>query len=200
MYAPQIKQLIQAFTKLPGVGKRTAERFVFALLNSGKQDVAELSSALQNLVQSVQSCSVCWNFSDQSPCRVCSDPKKNHHSICVVETPQDLEALEKIGLHDGVYHVLRGVIRPADETWNKRLKTTELFTRLKQKNNQSVEVILALNLNLAGETTMMLLTQKIKEEFPQVRVSRLARGLPMGSDLQYADEVTLKSAFTNRRQ
>lgn len=199
MYAPQITQLIKAFTRLPGVGKRTAERFVFSLLHSGKRDVTELSSALQQLVSTIQSCQQCWTFSDQSPCMICTDKKRNQSLICVVETPQDLEALEKVGIHDGVYHVLRGSIRPADEQWNKHLKIQELFTRLNKKQ-EAVEVILALNLNLQGETTMMLLSKQIQEQFPQVKVSRLARGLPMGSDLQYADELTLKSAFEHRRK
>lgn len=197
MYAPQIQQLIKAFRRLPGVGSRTAERFVFALLKSGKKDVGELTVALKAMMDDIKSCERCTTFSDQSPCPLCADTKRQQDIICVVATPQDVEAFEKAGVHTGVYHVLRGTLDPSNERHNQTLKITELFDRVTSEHSK--EVILALNPDLDGETTMMYLERRLKEKAPDLQVTRLARGLPMGSDVQYADEVTLKSAFDNRR-
>ena len=195
MYPLPIQKLISSFMSLPSVGQRTAERFVFYLLRSGKKEVAELISALDYLMKSVKSCDVCWDFSDQSPCRICADAKRDHATICVVDQPQALQTIEKTG-YAGTYHVLRGVIRPDDEESVKFLKIKELLSRAKQKN--VVEIILALNPDLNGETTMMFLENQLKSVNPSLAVTRLARGLPMGSDLQYADEITLESALKNR--
>lgn len=196
MYAKPIKQLIQAFKRLPGVGPRTAERFVFSLLHRGKKDVGEMLLALKELIDTIKSCERCYTFSDRSPCDICADPKRDQHCICVVATPQDREAIEKVGIYTGVYHILRGTIDPTDEEQNAQLKIKELFVRVQQPD--ITEVILALNPDVQGETTMMYIRNTMKEVAPNVRLTRLARGLPMGSDVQYADEVTLQNAFEHR--
>lgn len=194
MYARPIERLIQALTKLPSVGPRTAERFVFYLLKSGKRDVAELTLALKQLIESVKSCEVCWDFSDRSPCHICTNEKRNQELICVVAESQHLHAIEKMGEYDGVFHVLRGTISPDDEGSLGRIKIPELLDRA----INAKEVILALNPDLSGETTMMYLEKKLAEKNPTLKITRLARGLPMGSDVQYADEITLGNALKNR--
>lgn len=195
MYARPIQQLIGAFKKLPGVGERTAERFVFSLLKSGKKDVAELQLALKRLIETVRSCETCWDFSDASPCAVCADKTRDSRVICVVSDPQDVQVFERMGSYSGRYHVLRGVLRPDDESAS-HLKIPELLERALAAG----EVILALNPDLPGETTMLFLEKRLKEAHPAIAVSRLAKGLPMGSDVQYADEVTLASALRHRVQ
>lgn len=197
MYSPSIKKLISAFAKLPSVGQRTAERYVFYLLKSGKKDAAELAVSLKNLIEQVKSCQTCWDFSDQTTCVICADDKRNKQLICVVAEPQDVQALERTGVYTGVYHVLRGTISPEDEQSIERTKVRELFSRV--TTSTPTEIILALSPDMAGETTIMLLEKKIKQLAPTVTVTRLARGLPIGSDLQYADEITLESAIKNRR-
>ena len=195
-YSKPIQNLIDAFSKLPTVGKRTAERFVFYLLKSGKKDVGELTIALKELIGSVKSCEICWDFSDQSPCAICANPKRNQQTICVVAEPQDLQAIERVGEFPGTYHVLRGLLKADDERALSYIKIKELVSRIKERN--ATEIILALNPDMHGETTMMYLERVLKKQFPDLTVSRLARGLPMGSDLQYADDVTLGSALKHR--
>jgi recombination protein RecR len=194
MYASSIEQLINAFSKLPSVGRRTAERYVFHILKSGKKDAAEITIALKELLDTIQSCDTCWKFSDESPCTLCNDPKRDKHTICVVAEPQDLEVIESTGSYNGMYHVLRGLANPERERSMQFLKIEELIVRSKDVT----EVILALNPNMAGETTMMYLEKKLKTSYPNLTISRLARGLPMGSEMQYADETTLKSAIHHR--
>lgn len=196
MYSKPIQNLIQAFSRLPSVGERTAERFVFYLLKSGKKDVAELTLALKNLIDEIKSCETCWDFTDESPCSTCSDDKRDRSTICIVQEPQNLQAIEKTGDYNGLYHVLRGTLKPGHDLVPKYLKINELLTRVKKPETK--EVILALNPDLNGETTMMFLEKRIKDTNPNIKVSRLARGLAMGSDLQYADEITLGSALKNR--
>jgi len=198
MYSRSITNLINAFKKLPSVGERTAERYVFRLLKSGRGDVAELRLALEELLKNTKSCEVCWNFADTTPCPICADTKRDHNLICVVADPQDIASIEKTGAFHGVYHVLRGLIEMDDEGENKNIKIKELLKHAKNDKNLK-EIILALNPDLPGETTAMYLEQKLKTLNPKIKVSRLARGLPMGSDLQYADEVTLGSALKNRK-
>jgi recombination protein RecR len=195
MYSKPILQLITAFSKLPSVGERTAERYVFYLLKSGKKDVAELSLALKQLMDNVKSCEVCWDFSDTSPCTICRDKKRDHGTVCVVAEPQDIQALEKTGAYQGAYHVLRGVIKSDEDNFSE-LKINEIIKRVNA--DKISEVILALNPDLAGETTAMYLEKQLKKNNPKLKVTRLARGLPMGSDLQYADEITLGNALKHR--
>lgn len=195
MYPRPIDNLIRTFSHLPSVGRRTAERFVFYLLKSGKKDVAELTLALKQLMEQVRSCEVCWDFSDRSPCVRCADPKRANDVICVVAEPQDLQAIDRTGQYHGLFHVLRGLIDAAAET-EVGVKIPELIARASDPNIK--EIILALSPDLPGETTMLFLEQELKRAAPHTTITRLARGLPMGSDLQYADDITLGSALQNR--
>lgn len=216
MYSKSIQNLIVAFRKLPTVGQRTAERFVFYLLKSGKKEVGEITLALKELIDNVKSCEVCWDFSDNNPCAICNNTKvfssltpenkqvysplvrlenktRDQALLCVVSEPQDIPVIERTGLYNGLYHVLRGVIEPGDDEIDK-IKIKELFKRIEGVK----EIILALNPDLPGETTMLFLEKKLKDLSPAIKITRLARGLPMGSDIQYADEITLGSAIKNR--
>jgi recombination protein RecR len=199
MYSKSINRLIDSLKKLPSVGQRTAERFVFHLLKSGKKDVGELILSLKDLVDNVKSCEVCWDFSDENPCHVCRSAGRDRGLLCVVGDPQDIHAIEKTGIFSGLYHVLRGVIEPEEGGLDPKLKIKELLARSSPKNKTALkEIILALNPDMEGETTMMYLEREIKKQNPKIKISRLARGLPMGGDLQYADEITLGSALKNR--
>ncbi len=199
MYSKSIQNLIGAFRKLPTVGQRTAERFVFYLLKSGKKEVGAITLALKELIDNVKSCEVCWDFSDNNPCVICSNKTRDQALLCVISEPQDIPVLERTGMYNGLYHVLRGVIEPGDEESLEKIKLKELFSKL-EKDNKIKEIILALNPDLSGETTMLYLEKEIKKLNPDLKVTRLARGLPMGSDLQYADEITLGSALKNRTE
>lgn len=197
MYSSSINKLIEALKKLPSVGQRTAERFVFYWLKSGKKEVNELRDALNDLLQNTKSCEICWNFDDNSPCHICDDSKRNKGTVCVVADPQDLVAIENTHEYGGLYHVLRGTINPDDdEAGIAKIKIGELKKRI--SNKEIKEVILALSPDLSGETTMMYIKKELLQINPDLKVTRLARGLPLGSDLQYADEITLISALKNR--
>lgn len=196
MYSAPINNLIEALKKLPSVGQKTAERFVFHWLSSGKKEVNELKEALDELLRKIKSCEVCWNFTDTSPCPICANTKRDHNVICIVAEVPDIAAIEKTNEYSGVYHVLRGQLDLTDEASIANIKLADLFKRV--KTNPITEVILALNPDIGGETTAMYIEREIKKQAPKVKVTRLARGLPMGSDLQYADEITLGSALKNR--
>ncbi len=197
MYSKPIENLIRAFSHLPGVGRRTAERYVFHLLKAGKKDPAELALAIKNLITTVKSCAICFDFSDRSPCAICADTKRNAKQICVVAESQDLQAIERTNMYTGRYHILRGLVETdaliSDEN---TLKIPELVARAKSEG--ITEIILALNPDLQGETTALYLEKELKTTNPELTITRLARGLPMGSDLQYADEITLSSALKHR--
>lgn len=197
MFSPSINQLIDALKKLPSVGQHTAERYVFHWLRSGKGEVNELKAALDNLLKNTKSCSVCWNFSDTNPCPICASDKRDHNQICVVAEVPDIIALEKTSAYSGVYHVLRGSIDGGDLDHISDLKIQQLLWRVKE-NKDLKEVVLALSPDMSGETTMLYLKKEITGINPKIKITRLARGLPMGSDLQYADEITLGSAMNNR--
>lgn len=196
-YSPSIDNLIRELKKLPSVGTHTAERFVFHWLNAGKKEVADMQRAIKELIENVRSCEVCQTFSDSSPCAICRNDKRDRTTVCVVAIPQDIIALEQTGEFRGIYHVLRGTIEASDEGSIDRLKIDELINRVRESTVVQ-EVILALSPDLPGETTMLYLSKKLSEARPQIKITRLARGLPMGSDIQYADEVTLGSALKNR--
>lgn len=200
MYSPAIKRLLTALKKLPAVGEHTAERYLFHWLKSGKKEVTELLAALNGLLKTVKSCEVCWNFSDQNPCPICADPQRDRATICVVAEPPELASIERTKAFPGRYHVLRGVLDTNEADSLKNLKIAELLQRcaLRDTKNAIREVILALNPTLAGETTSLYLEQEIKKINPKIKITRLARGLPMGSDLRYADDITLASAISHR--
>ena len=196
MYAKPIQQLIDALSKLPSVGRRTAERYTFHLLKSGKKDVGELASALNALIEKVRSCEACWDFSDASPCAICADQQRDQSILAVVKESQDVQVFERGVEFSGHYHVLRGTLTPDIESSLGSIKIKELIERV--KTGATKEVILALNPDIEGETTMLFLEKKLTEVQSDLIVTRLARGLPMGSDLRYADDITLGSALTGR--
>jgi recombination protein RecR len=196
MYAPPIQKLIDAFEKLPSVGARTAERYVFHILKSGKKEASELASALTSLVGGVKSCEICCNFSDRTPCRLCANKNRDHSTICVVAESQDAHVIENTHAFAGVYHILRGTLRPDESDPEKKIKIRELIKRIPDPKVK--EIILSLNPDINGEITAMYIAKTAKNLRPDLRVTRLARGIPMGSDIKYADEMTLTSALKNR--
>ncbi|MFA6410885.1 MAG: recombination mediator RecR [Candidatus Buchananbacteria bacterium] len=196
-YSPSIKNLIDQFSHLPGIGPKTAERLVFHLLKQSKDDLARFGLALEHLKDKIVICQQCQNFAETNPCLICQDKKRNQSLVCLVAKPQDLFSLEKTNEYTGVYHVLGGVIDPLAGITPDKLKIRELVERIKK--GQITEVILALNSDLSGETTMLYLTKLLKQ-FKTIKITRLAQGLPIGSDLEYIDEVTLTSAIKGRKE
>lgn len=191
-----LDRLLREFTKLPGVGPKTAERLVYHLLNQPKEELAAMAEALAKVKDEVISCGQCFRFTDQNPCFICRDAKRDTSSLCVVSESQNITVIEKTGAFNGMYHVLGGLVRPLEGITPEALTITELETRVKHGGIQ--EVILALNPDLDGETTSLYLAKVLKPL--GIKLTRLARGLPMGADLAYADEITLESALEGRRE
>lgn len=198
MKSATIDNLIECLKKLPAVGQKTAERYVYHWLKSGKKEVNDLREALDSLLSTTKSCERCWDFSDQSPCKICQNEKRDKAKLCIVSEPQDMEAVEKIGEYDGVYFILRGLVDPIDMENQNTLKIQELWQRIKTDKDIK-EIILAFNPDMAGETTMLFLKKELTAIDPQIKITRLARGLPLGSDIQYADDITLSNALQNRK-
>lgn len=196
-YPSSIKDLIANFSKLPGIGTKTAERLVFYLLKQSKEDLSSLSQSLERIKEKITLCGKCNNFSELNPCSICGNKSRNQKVVCIVSRPQDLFALEKTNEYQGVYHVLGGVIDPLEGITPQQLKIKELVSRI--KNDGVLEIILALNLDMPGETTTLYLTKLLKQ-FKNLKITRLAQGLPSGSDLEYSDEVTLTCALKGRRE
>ncbi|MDP2718416.1 MAG: recombination mediator RecR [Dehalococcoidia bacterium] len=194
--AEPVARLIGEFNKLPGVGPKTAQRFTYFLLKQPEEEVRALAEALLAIKDSIITCSSCQNLVETDPCPFCSSSERDSSRICVVEEPMDILALERSRGYKGLYHVLHGAISPMDGIGPEELKIKELIQRLQK--GEVEEVILATNPNLEGEATAMYL-YRLMTPFG-VRVTRLARGLPMGGDLEYADEVTLMQALEGRRQ
>lgn len=193
-YPKAIINLINEFAKLPTVGPKTAERYVFYLLKQPPENLQQFAQHLAELKEKSTICQICGAISEVSPCVICSSPTREKKSICVVERSQDVFALESTKCHQGLYHVLGGVIDTINNIGPEKLRIKELIKSI--KNNQASEVILALNPNLEGETTCLYLTKLLKPG--NIKISRLARGLPMGADLEYADEITLGNALKYR--
>ena len=195
-YPEPVARLIDAFQKLPGIGPKTAQRLTFFLLKQPASEVSELSEALKRAKSQIIHCSTCFNVTEEDPCRICRDPARDPRSLCVVEEPNDLLALERTGEYRGRYHVLMGALSPLDGIGPEDLRVRELLVRLEKDPVE--EVILATNPNVEGEATAIYLAKLLK---PLVqRVTRIARGLPVGGDLEYADEVTLSKALEGRRE
>lgn len=197
-----IQKLTEILEKFPGVGPKTAERFVFHLFKQSPQELREFSAALEEIKNNIKTCSVCQNFSLTDPCEICADDKRSQNIICVVAYPQDVIALEKTASYSGTYHILNGNLNPAEGLTPDRLKVKELVERLKREVKKfgvkNLEIILGLNANMEGETTSLYLLKLFKPS--GIKITRLARGLPQGSDLQYADEVTLANALKERKE
>jgi recombination protein RecR len=191
-----VARLIEQFARLPGIGPKTAQRLTFYLLRAPEQVSNELAEAIGQMKLSVKFCSVCQNITDAAPCAVCRAEKRDRSVICVVEEPLDILALERTRSYRGLYHVLHGALSPVEGVGPDDLKIGELLARLQR--DQVQEVILATNPNVEGETTAIYLTRLLRPL--GVRVTQIARGLPVGGDLEYADEVTLTRALEGRRE
>lgn len=196
MYDGPVQDLIDELGRLPGIGPKSAQRIAFWLLDQPKEDVEALASALVVVKEQVHFCETCFNVTDQEVCRICRDDRRDRTKICVVEESKDVVAIERTHEFRGLYHVLGGSISPIDGRGPGDLHIAELLKRLSDTN--VTEIILATNPNLEGEATATFLTRLLAET-PGVQVSRLASGLPVGGDLEYADEVTLGRAFSGRR-
>jgi len=196
MYEGALQDLIDELGRLPSIGPKSAQRIAFWLLEQPPDDVRRLADAIITLKQKVHFCSVCFNVAEAELCRVCSDPRRDPRALCVVEESKDVAAIERTREFRGLYHVLGGAISPMDGRGPSQLRLRELLARL--SDGTVTEVILATNPNLEGEATATYIARLLKD-FPDIAVSRLASGLPVGGDLEYADEVTLGRAFSGRR-
>jgi recombination protein RecR len=193
---PAMTRLVKELSRLPGVGEKTASRLAFNLLNRPREEVIALAEALLEMKERVGLCSECFGLSDTVRCRICDDPAREHDLICVVEGPADLMAIERARSYNGVYHVLHGAIAPLDGIGPDDIKIRELTVRLRDAGVIR-EIIVATNATVEGEATALYLAKVLKPL--GVRVTRLARGLPAGGDLDYSDSATLSSALTGRR-
>ena len=187
--------LYEQLRRLPGVGSKTAMRLAYHIIDMPEGEVQQLAEALSSAKKSIHYCSQCYNLTDGDKCAICSDPSRDRFTICVVEQPQDIAAMERSRGYNGLYHVLHGVLSPLDGVGPDKLRIRELFQRLQQESIS--EIIIATNSDVEGEATATYLAQLLKPI--GITVSRIAHGLPMGGDLEYADEVTLSKALENRR-
>jgi len=195
-YPEPVARLIEALQRLPGIGPKTAQRLAFFLLKQPAEEVSGLAEALGQLKSLIVHCSACFNVTQEDPCRICSDPRRDGRALCIVEEPNDLLAIERTGEFRGRYHVLLGALSPLDGIGPEDLKVRELLHRLERESVE--EIILATNPSVEGEATALYLA-KLLRPFA-VRITRIARGLPVGGDLEYADEVTLSKAIEGRRE
>lgn len=197
MYYPEpITKLIDSFMKLPGIGPKTAARLAFFVLNMKEEDVLDFAKALVNGKRDLGYCSVCGHITDQDPCVICKDERRDRSMICVVQDPKDVIAMEKMKEYNGLYHVLNGVISPMEGIGPEDINVPDLLKRLQDETIK--EVILATNPNIEGEATAMYISRLLKPS--GIRTTRIAHGLPVGGDLEYADEVTLSKAIEGRRE
>jgi recombination protein RecR len=193
--SPAVENLVAQLTRLPGVGQRTAQRLAFHLLQVPKDEALALATALEEVKERVRFCSECGNLTEEERCAICQDARRDHTLICVVEQPVDLVSLERTHEYRGLYHVLGGALSPLDGVEPEHLRIAELLHRVDRNGVQ--EVVLATNPNMTGEATAAYLADRLRG---RVRVTRLASGLPVGGDLEYADEVTLGRALAGRRE
>ncbi|HLQ72904.1 MAG TPA: recombination mediator RecR [Bacillota bacterium] len=197
MYYPEpISKLIDSFTKLPGIGPKTATRLAFHVLQMKDDDVLDFANALVSAKRELLHCSICGHITDSDPCSICQDTSRDESIICVVEDPKDVIAIEKMKEFRGKYHVLNGVISPMDGIGPEDINVADLLNRLKDENVE--ELILATNPNIEGEATAMYISRLVKPS--GIRTTRLAHGLPVGGDLEYADEVTLAKSLEGRTE
>jgi recombination protein RecR len=195
MFSPRVENLVAQLTRLPGVGSRTAHRFAFHLLRVSKEEALALAAAIEEVKERVRFCNECGNLTEDDLCAICLDARRDHSLICVVEHPADLISLERTIEFRGLYHVLGGSLSPIDGVEPEHLRIDELLRRVERNGVQ--EVVLATNPNMTGEATAHFLADRLRG---RVRVTRLASGLPVGGDLEYADEVTLGRALAGRRE
>ncbi|HOZ36416.1 MAG TPA: recombination mediator RecR [bacterium] len=194
-----IQNLINNFASLPGIGQKTAERLVYHLLKNSKQEKLDLfGKNLIALKSEIKICPVCGNYGNGTGCAICGEPKRDRTKVCLVAEAQDIACLEKTGIYNGLYHVLNGLLSPIAGVTASQLNITTLGKRLAE--GKIKEVIMGFNPTIEGESTIIYLKKIIKEKYPHIKITRLSRGLPMGGDLEYADEITLQSAMDNRTE
>ena len=196
-YSPSIEKLIEGFEKLPSIGHKTAVRLAFHILDANEEDVTEFINAITNAKANLKYCSECFNISDTDPCQICSSSKRDKTTICVVEDVKDVIAMERTHEFKGVYHVLHGSISPMNGIGPDEIKIKELLARI-QSNKDIKEIIVATNPRVEGEATAMYISKLLKPI--GVKVTRIAHGIPVGGDLEYADEVTLTKALEGRHE
>ncbi len=200
MYAPPIQRLITELGRLPGIGNRTAQRLAFYILRASPQDATALADAIREVKERIGECEVCFNLAEGPRCRICDDGRRDASLICVVEEAPDVMSVERTHEYGGRYHVLGGALSPIDGVDPEDLKLAQLFARVTDPGNAIREVVLATNPTTTGEATALHIADVLRERAPDVIVTRLASGLPVGGDLEYADEVTLGKAFSGRRR
>ena len=193
-HSPSINKLIDEFNKLPGIGPKTAEKFVFYLLSQPKSELEKMGQAVEHLKDRITVCSQCQNYTESDPCPICKDRLRDQTTICIVANSPDVMALEKTGEYRGTYHILGGVINAVEGIGPKNLKIKQLIDRI--KNDGIKEIIIALDPSIEGESTVLYLIKLLNKS--KVRITRLAQGLPTGSSIEYADEITLTNALKGR--
>ena len=193
-YPQSVERLISEFAKFPGIGKKTAQRMAFHVLMSNNEHSAHLAQAVMDVKTKILLCSACGGITEDDPCHICSDPRRDKNLICVVEDPADIYAFERMGIFRGLYHVLGGVISPLDGIGPDSLTIDRLLTRIQE----GMEIILATNASIEGDTTALYLGKILNKK--GVKVTRLARGIPVGGELEYIDEATLQRAIEGRTQ
>jgi recombination protein RecR len=186
-------------SKLPGIGNRTAQRLAFHILRASPEDAHDLAEAIREVKEKIRLCEVCFNLTDEVRCRICQDTRRDHGLICAVEEPSDVIPMERTHEYHGLYHVLGGALSPIDGVDPEDLKIAELIARVTPPEQAVREVVLATNPTTTGEATALYIAEELRARAPNVTVTRLASGLPVGSDLEYADEVTLGKALAGRR-
>ena len=198
--SPYLERLIEELSRLPSIGRKTAQRVAFHLLRTSREEALGLAEAIVAVKEKVGFCTECGNYAESSPCRLCADPERDHSILCVVEQPIDVVALERAGAHRGPYHVLGGALSPLDGIGPDELRVRELLRRLPGGDGKPPvrEVILATNPTVAGESTALYVARLLAPH--GVRVTRIARGVPVGSDLEYSDQVTLARALEGRKE
>lgn len=196
-YSPSIEKLIESFERLPSIGHKTAIRLAFHMLDATNEEVTQFIQSIKQAKQNLKYCSKCYNISDTDPCIICSNPKRDENIICVVEDVKDIIAMERTHEFKGVYHVLHGSISPMNGIGPDDIKVKELLNRIQEQRNIE-EIIIATNPRVEGEATAMYLSKIIKPF--GIKVTRIAHGIPVGGDLEYADEITLTRALEGRRE
>jgi recombination protein RecR len=201
-FAPPVQKLVTELSKLPGIGNRTAQRLAFHILRASDEDARALAHAIVEVKERIGLCEVCFNLTDEPRCRICRDTRRDAGVICVVEEPSDVIPMERTHEYHGLYHVLGGALSPIDGIDPEDLKIAELYARVAAPAEDAPavrEVVLATNPTTTGEATALHIAEGLRERAPQLTVTRLASGLPVGADLEYADEVTLGKALAGRR-
>jgi recombination protein RecR len=197
VYAPPVQRLITELSKLPGIGGRTAQRLAFHLLRAGDEEALALADAIREVKERIGLCEICFNLADEPRCRICADERRDRDVICVVEEPSDVISIERTHEFRGRYHVLGGALSPIDGIDPEDLRITELYERT--GSGEVREVVIATNPTTTGEATALHVAAGLRESAPEITVTRLASGLPVGADLEYADELTLGRALAGRR-